>query len=104
MWRAVTDLWRQDKQTAHHRSGHTKTQRLAHRDLLREEAELMAHEVEGLHPLEGRTYLRAEELMRRIMEWWRVEAAGQKQMEAAGETGRCGVQTATAADLGEAVW
>ena len=96
--RAVTELWRQDQQTSRHRRGRTKAQRLAHCDLLREEGELMGHEVAGLHPLEFQTYLRAvEELtvrreagqlakpdrgimrwrswgMRRIMKWRRVEA------------------------------
>ena len=57
----MTDLWGQDQQTPRHRSDRTKSQRLAHRDLLREEADLMEHEVEGLHPLEGQTYLRAVE-------------------------------------------
>ena len=62
IWRAVTDLWRQqDQQPTRQPSSRTKAQRLAHRDLLREEADLMEHEVEGLHPLEGQTYLRAME-------------------------------------------
>ena len=102
IWRAVTELWRQDQQTSRHRRGRTKAQRLAHCELLRGEAELMGHEVAGLHPLELQTYLRAvDELtarreatrdkrqlakpdreimrwrtwgMRRIMEWWRAEA------------------------------
>ena len=41
---------------ANRQSGRTTAQRLARRDLMREEAELMGHEMEqGPHPLGGKT-------------------------------------------------
>ena len=68
---AVTDLWGQDQLSARRQRGGVSSRRLARRELMREEAELMGHEVETLHPAEGQTYLRAvEELVASGRPYW----------------------------------
>ena len=55
IWGTVTDLWRAEEQAAGRQRRGVAARRRGRRELLREEADLMGHEVENLHPVEGQT-------------------------------------------------